>query len=177
MQKELDRTLIFFGIILLGSVIWFLLALYKTTKDVNRVRNWIEVPCLIKSVEIGLENTHPKQGYNDYSWTISYEYEYEGREYTSSRYNIVEKNKAIVRDRMAEREEIIKTGRTRDFPKPYSVGDKAVCFVNPKNPIESVLVRKVETSVIIFNRLLAPGIIAVGSLIVLLIEERDRWGW
>lgn len=152
-------------------VIWFLLILSKMNKDVKGVENWVEVPCQIKSVKL---DVHPMANPPIFYWVISYEYEYEGSPYTSSRYNIVEKNKIIG---TKEKEEIKKTRKAgKEVKGPYSLEDKTVCFVNPKNPIESVLVREVRNKDII-KRLLLPSVVGVNFLIVFLGALWKYWFW
>jgi hypothetical protein len=175
MQEELDRRhrrgVIIFEVILVGSVIWFWLVLSKTTKDANRVRNWVDVPCLIKDVKIDVD---PISDIANFFWVISYTYEYDGRRFTSSRYNIIEKNKVIGGK---EKKEIIKARKAKQkVQEPYSVGGETVCFVNPENPSNSVLVREVRNKAII-KRLLLPGIVAANFLIALLRELWRRWFW
>ncbi|MDD5065075.1 MAG: hypothetical protein PHQ35_10025 [Phycisphaerae bacterium] len=153
-------------------VIWFLLTLSKTNKDVKGVKNWIEVPCLIKNVKL---DVHPMANPPIFYRVISYEYEYKGSLYTSSRYNIVEKNKVIGGK---EKEEIKKTRKAgKEVKGPYSLEDETVCFVNNKNPIESVLVREVRNGAIIIKRLLLPIVVGVNFLIVFLGALWKYWFW
>jgi len=156
------RNIIIQSFIALACFVWLCLILSKTYKEEKRVSNWTQVPCTIKSIKIDVE---PMSQIANFFWVIIYEYEYDNNTYTSRVYNLVEKNKVIGGK---EKEKIIKARQEkRKIPEPYSVNDKTVCFVNPDNPSESVLVREVRSKAFI-KPLLAPGIAAVGTLIVLL---------
>ena len=171
-QKELDRRrhrrdIIIFSVIVASGCIWFYIVLSKIIKDSNRVLNWVQVPCLIKEVQIDTDHTSNPP---NFFWVISYEYEYDGRQYTSDRYNTVEKNKTIGGK---EKEKIVKARREhRRVRQPYSAGQKTACFVNPENPIESVLVLEVRNKEI-RKRLLGPCIIIIFNLFALLYVIRN----
>jgi len=170
-KRRYKKHIIIASTLVTASIVWFLLTLTKTNQDANRVRSWIEVPCLIKSVKIDVE---PVSAIANFFWAIFYEYEYEGLKYTSSRYNIVEKNKVIGGK---EKKEIIKARKANQkVQEPYSVGDKTVCFVNPDNPSNSILIREVRNKAIII-RLLLPGIVLTNNLILLLRSLWKYWFW
>ena len=126
-KRRYRKQIIIVSTFLIASIVWFWIALSKTTKDSNRVRSWVEVPCLIKDVKIDVDHI---SSIANFFWVISYAYEYDGRQFTSSRYNIVEKNKVIGGKEKRAIIEARKAGRRVE--EPYSVGDESVCFVNPR---------------------------------------------
>jgi hypothetical protein len=163
-RRRRKRNIIILSLIVLAASVWFWLTLSKTTEDQKKVWNWLQTPCVIKSVKIDVD---PLSQIANFYWVISYEYEYDGHNYTSNKYSIVEKNKIIGGK---EKEEIMKARQeNRRIHEPYTVGGKVSCFVNPNNPSESVIVRQIRGKDII-KRLLAPGIMVIGYLIVILIE-------
>ena len=164
-RRRRKRNILIQAFIVLAGSVWFFLTLSKTARDENRVLNWIQLPCTIEKVKIDVD---PIANPASFFWVISYGYEYEGTRYISDRYNIVNKNKHI--GGKEEREIVNARKAKQNIPEPYSIGDNTVCFVNPDNPSESVLIREVKGKEVIIFRLLAPGIVFLGFLMVLLIS-------
>lgn len=88
-------------------------------------KNWPEVPCTILTSEV---KTHRGSDGNTYSVAITYAYEFDGRDYESSRYHFLggsssgHARKQAVVDRLPP-------------------GTRTVCYVNPADPSQSVLER------------------------------------
>ncbi|MBN1393131.1 MAG: DUF3592 domain-containing protein [Sedimentisphaerales bacterium] len=158
--------------IVVSGCVWLGLTLAKTIKDVKQVKSWVEVPCLITVVRAGLDPMSDAF-IQSHSWFIFYKYEYDGRQFTSSRYNIVEKGKKMDSDdqKVMDRTPFGTKPKVRE---PYSVGDKTVCFVNPENPSDAVLVHEVRNWAIL-KRLALPGILVVGPLLAILYTLWEYW--
>jgi hypothetical protein len=110
--------------ILIGAVFfWFFAA--RPFINVMESRSWAEVPCVILSSAV---RTHDGDDGDTYSIEVAYEYTHGGQTYQGDRYHFFTgsssgyKGKARVVERLAP-------------------GTETVCYVNPENPSESVLVR------------------------------------
>lgn len=87
--------------------------------------NWKETPCTVISSRV---KSHSDSDGTTYSVDVFYLYVFEGREHRSNRYRVFQ----VSSSGRAGKEAVVKR---------YPPGMKAVCFVNPKNPSEAVLVR------------------------------------
>jgi hypothetical protein len=93
-------------------------------RRVYRARAWLETPCVILSSAV--EENQTESGV--YNIRVTYTYEVAGRSYSSSRYDF-------------------STGATCGFRGKKAVvgrlapGMKAVCYVNPTDPSDSVIKR------------------------------------
>ena len=88
-------------------------------------RHWVETPCRVLSSEV---KYHSGSKGGTYSEEIAYAYQVDGREYHSDRYQFLRFSSS---GRQAKANVVAK----------YPRGRQAVCYVNPKNPLEAVLNR------------------------------------
>jgi len=89
--------------------------------------DWPQVPCTITKSEV--ERKSSSDG-TTYSIDIRFSYEYGGRTYTDGRYGF---NKVRSSGQKSKREVV----------RQYPLGSDAVCWVNPDDPEQAVLTRKI----------------------------------
>jgi hypothetical protein len=113
--------LIFFGI---GSASGYFLVFPALTKYLN-ADEWIETPCVVQSSRV---KSHDSDDGTTYSVDIVYEYNFNGQAFRSGKYRFIGGSssgyagKAAVVDR-------------------YPPGRQTICYVNPDDPAEAVLIR------------------------------------
>jgi hypothetical protein len=95
--------------------------------DARAAANWPEVPCRITSSSVSSHRS--SKGGTSHSLHIRYEYVADGQTYTGDRYDFGKGTSGTHRSK----EEI-----ARDFPE----GKHTVCYVNPADPSDAVLVRQ-----------------------------------
>lgn len=126
--------------LLIGSSIWLSYTVFTLASKVKKVNNWVPTKCVIDSIYVDTDHwSEPAV----FFWNTHYSYEYNGREYTSNRYNIIKKHRIVTEE---EKERIKKEkywlGYMHKPRGPYSPGEETVCFVNPDSPKEAVLDRQ-----------------------------------
>lgn len=112
-----------FGLIFAG--VGAALTIFWIIPSINRAiasKSWDKTPCTVVSSRV---KSHSGKS-TTYSVDILYRYEVAGKEYKSNRYNSMG-GSSSGRD-----------GKQKVVAR-YPAGSKAVCYVNPKNPQESVL--------------------------------------
>ncbi|MFA6103976.1 MAG: DUF3592 domain-containing protein [Victivallaceae bacterium] len=95
-------------------------------------QSWTETPCRIVAGEI----VYPKHSGSKYSYKVEYSYVYNGRTYSAARLSFSSSE--------GEYKKILQL--SRDYPP----GRDANCYVNPSNPSDAVLVRKVKWDMLPF---------------------------
>lgn len=106
-----------------GALLWFM-----TIRPVMRVlsaQTWPEVPCTI--VESHVEESSGDDG-STYKAVVTFTYTYEGRDYTSNRYDFTDYYSSGYDDKAA-------------VVARYPAGSRAVAYVNRSDPSKAVLVR------------------------------------
>ena len=111
--------------VLIGSLLTYYFAI-RPTLAIREASNWLETPCTITASRVA-ENRGSK-GETTYSIEIRYEYFIEGEKILGDKYNF-DTGSSSGRD---WRQKIVRA---------YPAGRKTVCYVNPADPDESVLVR------------------------------------
>jgi hypothetical protein len=106
-----------------GAMLWFL-----TIRPVSRVlaaQVWPGIPCTV--VESHVEESSDSDG-TTYKAAVQTSFVYEGRQYTSNRYDFVD---------------FSSSGRDgkQEVVDRYPAGSTTTCYVNPSDPSEAVLVR------------------------------------
>jgi len=96
-------------------------------------RNWIETPCRVLHAEV---RSHDSDDGTTYSVDILYEYTADGKVWRSNRYDFLGSSSSGRSGKQAV------VDQYRAMPRP-------VCFVNPANPAEAVLVRKPTAKLLI----------------------------
>ncbi len=114
---------VFFSIFLIAGIqVFFWLSLAPTLRSLA-ARNWPQAPCTIVSSRV-IE--HPGDDGSTYEISIQYEYEFEGRAYTSSRYSFFD----IASSGRSGKERVVAR---------YPPGSRTTCYVDPQNPERAVL--------------------------------------
>lgn len=122
--KNVGRIVGWLFLIIGGLVSYFMLV--RPLTSVARARSWVETPCRILSARI---ETHDSDDGNTYSIEIEYEYTVDGAVYRGDRYNFLGGSSSGRKGKQAV------VNRYREMESP-------VCYVNPHDPSESVLVRR-----------------------------------
>lgn len=94
--------------------------------------SWVEAPCTITSASI---KTHSDSDGDTYSPQVTYTYQWKGDDYQGTRF-------AWDSTSYGSRSSIEK------WMEPYPAGAKSICYVDPSNPREAVLVRSFPTIVL-----------------------------
>ena len=110
---------------LVGATVGYFLFLHPGL-ELRKSANWREVPCVITSSQV---ESHSDGDGTTYSVAITYDYSVDGEKHIGTRYNFATGSSSS-RD---WRQRAVK-GNPR--------GKKTVCFVNPNDPLDSVLVRE-----------------------------------
>ncbi len=115
-----------FPLFFLGMGAFFLwMVVLEPVSQAIGARDWVAVPCRVLSSTV-YEN-YDSDG-STYRVDISYEYEYQGRKYTSDRYQFLTMSSS---GRKSKAKVVAK----------YPAGSMATCYVNPDAPREAVMHR------------------------------------
>jgi len=117
---------IFFSIFAIAGLVGSYFLLVLPIKNVIAARSWVETPCRILSAQV---KSHSGSDSTTYSVDISYQYEFNGKTFTGNRYNFSMGTSSSGR-----------SGK-RVVVDKYRKAKNPVCFVNPDNPGQAVLVR------------------------------------
>jgi hypothetical protein len=116
---------VFFSIFfIIGSVIFYVIFV-RPVLSILAARQWPEVPCVIKSSEV--EENRGEDG-PTYRVKITFEYEYDGVQYTSERYSFSDMSSSG------------RAGKQKVVAQ-YPPGKQATCFVDPDEPNYAVIHR------------------------------------
>jgi hypothetical protein len=98
--------------------------------------SWVETPCVVDSSELIVTPGTSSKDKTTYRADIRYHYEFQGQPYSSNRYQFLggSTNRRSIEGRIVAQ---------------YPPGRKAVCYVNPKAPGESVIDRGPNSMMII----------------------------
>jgi len=117
-------------------------------------RDWVETPCKIISAEVGDHG-------DTYSIDITYEYTFNGTVYRSTRYDFTGGSSSGYDDKY----EVIDRYRRMDNP---------VCYVNPKNPSEAVIFRKLDKTALILAPMVLIMFVGIGlGIMIAMIRKID----
>ena len=94
--------------------------------------SWVETPCRITTGEI----VYPQRSGSKYSYKVAYSYVYSGRNYSATRLSFNTQG--------SEYKNVLK------LSQDYAPGMDVKCYVNPSNPSDAVLVRKVDFKLLPF---------------------------
>lgn len=111
----------FFGI---GAIFFFMLAIHPLL-SIWGSADWVETPCVITRSEV--------IGRDTFRIEVDFDYEFDGQKFYGNRFKFgdMSTNGRAAHQRQAAR---------------YKVGSEQVCYVNPRNPAESVLLRESSIS-------------------------------
>ncbi len=113
--------------ILVGGLMSYFL-LVRPVYRLIRATDWVETPCRIISARV---EEHASDDGHTYSIEVEYEYQFGGRLYTGDRYDFLGGSSSG------------REGKQKVVDR-YRAMAQPVCYVNPENPSESVLVRKLS---------------------------------
>jgi hypothetical protein len=116
---------VFFGIFFLAGCGFFYGFFVRPALNIMEARGWVERPCVIESSQV---QSHRGDDGTTYSVDILYRYSVDGREYKSSRYHFMGGSTGGYRGK-------------QDIVRRHPPGRETICYVNPANPNEAVLVR------------------------------------
>ena len=138
--------------LLLWSLVWGLSTGVCLINNIAKINVLIETDCVVESVHIYHQKLfeHKPIGELDSGWKIKYTYEYQGLEYTSDQYNIIQ-------------DILINPG---GITPEYSSGQQARCYVNPHKPSEAVLDIEWDAHTIFFDFLFIPSILFAVSMML-----------
>ncbi len=116
---------VFFSIFAVAGLVFSFFFLVLPIKNVIAARSWVETPCRVLSAQV---KSHSDSDGTTYRVDISYRYEFNGKTFTSDRYNFMRFSSSG------------RSGKQAVVDK-YRKAKNPVCFVNPDNPEQAVLVR------------------------------------
>lgn len=132
-----------------------------------RARNWVEMPCWIESAELKEDDGGDS---TTYKAVATYRYNYEGREYRGERVSLGKGSDNMgnfQRDAHAELAAHVAGPAASAEADPRQPGAKPFrCFVNPRQPDESVLYRMFRWQMQAFMAVFALTFPAVGAGLV-----------
>ncbi len=131
---------LFLSIFLLAGL-FFTAMIVRNSYRIILPRTWQKVDCVILSSQV-------RKAGHQYRFQVEYEYEFQGKRYTSTRYARKYKGSGDY-------------GDARGLVKKYRPESSSVCFVNPSNPSEAVLEHK--TPWMILGALFSLIFVAVGG--------------
>lgn len=116
----------FFSVFLLAGLGFSYVVFVRPVAQVLAARNWRETPCVILSSRV---RTHSGSDGATYSVQVLYSYVIDGMEYRSSRYSFMGGSSSGYESKAA-------------VVRRYAPGTCTVCYVNPADPTDAVLVRE-----------------------------------
>ena len=163
-QKALKKSskipaVIILSVLLIGGfagIYFWTVKSYMTFRD---SKNWIETPCVIISSKVGV---HRGDDSTTFSVDITFEYEFEGSKYTSSRYNLAPAGSSTGYE---SKKEVV---------KKYPPGMETICFVNPKNPSQAVLNRDFTPAMLLTLIPFIPSLIGAGGLTIIRSSKKSQ---
>ncbi len=135
------------GLAIAAAGSFFLWFLWKNFDVAQEMDHWVETPCEILAVTV--DDSQINQHFETkYEFQVSYRYEFGGE----SRLGEQVKSKPVVAGIPKKLEK---------WQRRFRAGEPAVCYVDPDNPDEAVLVRDTKASI---YSLWFPGLFVVGGL-------------
>ncbi len=120
-----SSTLLWSAVLLAGLLLFAGLAAYFSLGETIRSRKWVETPCTI-----ALSQMNRAENGRLY-WNVWYDYEFAGASYRGQRFELL----PYFSDDWGEIAQLVD-----QYPK----GKQGVCYVDPSNPEEAVLSRRVR---------------------------------
>ncbi|NLW84634.1 MAG: DUF3592 domain-containing protein [Phycisphaerae bacterium] len=118
--------IILFGLVFMAAGLGFsYMLLFRPLIKWHQAKKWTETPCSIISAEV---KHHSSDDGTTYSIHITYEYEFGGSVYRNDKYNFVGGSSSGYKGK-------------KDVVERYKAMSEPVCYVNPNNPSEAVLIR------------------------------------
>jgi hypothetical protein len=98
--------------------------------ELRQSASWLEVPCVVQTS--GIKTHDSSEGGPTYSIEMTYRYVVDGDEFIGTRYNFTTSSS----NARAWRERVVAA---------YPPGRSTICYVNPKDPLDSVIVREMSS--------------------------------
>ena len=114
-----------FAILILFGLVFLYFFFLRPAMKVLAAQNWPQVPCVIESSSVG---RHPGSKGTTYSVDIIYSYRVGGRFHSADRYGFMGGSSSG----FAGKEGIVER---------YPAGSRAMCYVNPADPLDAVIER------------------------------------
>ncbi len=139
----------FFGLFAVaGGAMLYPLGILPIAKTIQS-RSWVETPCTVLRAGV---HDHDSDDGTTYSVYILYQYEFEGKTYKSDRYDFLGGSSSGYK------------GKAR-VVAAYQSAENPVCYVNPKDPSESILKRGFHAKLLLALFPLPFLLIGVGGLV------------
>jgi len=133
-QKTVPLThragVIFFGIFFVAGCLVFYFLFFKPLIRIIEAGNWNKISATVIS---GTIREHDGEDGSSYSADILYSYEFDGKEYKSNHYSFMDFSGSY-------------KGAKKTLAD-YPPGKKFLCYVNPKNPGDSVIRRDIPATI------------------------------
>jgi hypothetical protein len=133
-DRQAGWTLLGFSLFILaiGLGISYLFIVYPWIKTHDIKRQWQATPCVIVSSSTLSEKDHSSTK-TLYATDIWYRYDYEGRSYAGNQVRVI--------DFLTDNHKIVKK-----LHKRFPTGKQTICYVNPQQPAEAVLLPEPDWS-------------------------------
>jgi hypothetical protein len=145
---RLVGTLFFLVFLGMGSLFCFFIAREFFLN--LQTRNWPAVECVILESRVQDE----KSGENPYAFAVRYEYQWQGRTYSSDKWS-------------RQRTAFSDFSKAQALAETYKLDTKAACYVNPTSPSEAVLQRPtlwIGLMILLPLVFVAVGVIGIASM-------------
>ena len=152
-RDQMKKTLGELAFAVFGLIVALVFLYIFGIRPMNRylsARGWAEVPCTINHSQI--HEIHGQKGSVSYLAEINYKYQIDGTEYSSGSVSLWE---------IATPSE---QGQQKILDR-YPTGQQSVCYVNPKDPVDSVLIRDFKKTTLIGLIPLAISLLLVYQII------------
>ena len=117
-----------------GSAVFILMGVFfgfyiflKPVSEIDRAKDWLETECVIESMVFKETGDGPE---SETYTAIVYTYVFNGKNYKSNVYEL-----GTSFNNLQQKSGIM-----------YSAGEKTVCFINPNNPAEAVMIKPAYSS-------------------------------
>ncbi len=128
------------------AIIFFAITFLGYKSRIKNTHTWKKTECIVKTrgyLFLSGSSYRKTSNTKKYYWRIYYQYDFDGKEYTSKKYNLLDYGlyigTASSYARQEEYEEKIKK-IVDENSEPYPEGSKHICYVNPDKPEKALLI-------------------------------------
>ena len=148
----------FFGVFaIVGGAMLYPFGIRPIARTLS-AQSWVETPCTVLRAEV---RSHDSDDGTTYSVYVLYEYEFGGQTYKNDRYDFIGGYSSGYE------------GKARAVAQ-YEAAESPVCYVNPKNPSESILKRGFHAKLLLALFPLPFLLVGVGGIVGTLRGKRPR---
>ncbi len=140
-NKEFCTMIMVAVIFIAGGIFFFFMSFYVPLNNVYKSVSWEPVPAAVTASQLA-ERDAGMNKKASYTIKIEYRYEYNGKNYTGDLYDFFRS-----RNRYFSFGEM----QMQDIVDSHPAGKKITCLVNPENPAESVISRKLYYPALAFG--------------------------